>query len=48
MSEVNGYREAMEKMAKRLRDSGVPADKARKTAQDTARRHDQDQRDRRG
>lgn len=40
-----GYREAMERMERRLRESGVPADKARQTAQDTARRHDQQQRD---
>lgn len=40
-----GYREAMERMAKQLRDSGVPADKARKTAEETARRHDQRQSD---
>lgn len=40
-----GYREAMQRMEQRLRESGVPADKARKTAQDTARRHDQQQRD---
>lgn len=40
-----GYREAMQRMEKQLRDSGVPADKARQTAQDTARRHDQRERD---
>lgn len=40
-----GYREAMQRMERQLRESGVPADKARKTAQDTARRHDQQQRD---
>lgn len=40
-----GYREAMQRMEKQLRESGVPADKARKTAQDTARKHDQQQRD---
>ena len=40
-----GYREAMERMERQLRQSGVPADKARRTAQDTARRHDQQQRD---
>jgi len=45
VSERDGYREAMERMAKQLRDSGVPADKARKTAQDTARRADESQRD---
>jgi hypothetical protein len=40
-----GYREAMERMTKRLQDSGMTAEKARKTAQDTARKHDQQQRD---
>ncbi len=40
-----GYREAVERMAKQLRDSGVPPEKARQTAQDTARRHDQRERD---
>jgi hypothetical protein len=40
-----GYREAMERMERQLRQSGVPADKARRTAQDTARRHDEQQRD---
>lgn len=40
-----GYREAMERMQKQLRDSGVSADKARKVAEETARRHDQAQRD---
>ena len=45
MSERDGYREAMEKMARRLRDSGMSNDKARQVAQDTARRRDQDQRD---
>ena len=45
MSERAGYREAMERMAKRLRDSGMANDKARQVAQDTARRRDQDQRD---
>lgn len=43
--ERQGYREAMERMTKRLQDSGMPADKARRTAQDTARKHDQQQRD---
>ena len=45
MSERAGYREAMERMTKQLRESGMPADKARKTAQDTARRADQKQTD---
>ena len=40
-----GYREAMERMQKQLRDSGVSSDKARKVAEETARRHDQAQRD---
>lgn len=40
-----GYREAMERMQRQLRDSGVSADKARKVAEETARRHDQQQRD---
>ena len=40
-----GYREAMERMARQLRDSGMPADKARQTAQETARRQDQRERD---
>lgn len=40
-----GYREAMERMERQLRQSGVAADKARRTAQDTARRHDEQQRD---
>ena len=45
MSERAGYREAMERMTEQLRKSGMPADKARKTAQDTARRTDEMQRD---
>lgn len=45
MSERDGYREAMERMAKRLRDSGMTNDKARQVAQDTARRADQKQTD---
>lgn len=40
-----GYREAMERMQRQLRESGTPADKARKIAEETARRHDQAQRD---
>lgn len=43
MSERAGYREAMERMTKRLRESGMPADKARKVAQETARKADQKQ-----
>jgi hypothetical protein len=35
----------MERMTQRLRESGMPSDKARQVAQDTARRRDQDQRD---
>ena len=45
MSERAGYREAMERMTQRLRESGMASDKARQVAQDTARRRDQDQRD---
>ncbi len=45
MSERDGYREAMEKMARRLRDSGMASDKARQVAQDTARKADQKQTD---
>ena len=45
MSERPGYREAMERMQRQLRESGMPSDKARKVAEDTARRRDQDQRD---
>lgn len=40
-----GYREAMDRMTKQLRDGGMPADKARKVAQETARKHDQRQTD---
>ena len=43
MSERAGYREAMERMTQRLRESGMPSDKARQVAQDTARRADQKQ-----
>lgn len=45
MSERAGYREAMERMTKQLRESGMPADKARKVAQETARKADQKQTD---
>jgi hypothetical protein len=41
-----GYREAMNRMAKQLRDSGMPADKARKAAQEAALRQDRAERDR--
>lgn len=40
-----GYREAMERMQRQLREGGMPADKARKVAQETARKHDQRQSD---
>jgi hypothetical protein len=40
-----GYREAVDRMTKQLRDSGVSPDKARKAAEDAAKRHDQAQRD---
>ena len=43
MSERAGYREAMERMTQRLRESGMPRDKARQVAQDTARKADQKQ-----
>lgn len=43
MSERAGYREAMERMTQRLRESGMPSDKARQVAQDTARKADQKQ-----
>jgi hypothetical protein len=45
VSERAGYREAMERMQKQLRDSGMAGDKARKVAEDTARRADQKQTD---
>ena len=45
MSERDGYREAMERMAKRLRESGMTSDKARQVAQETARKADQKQSD---
>jgi hypothetical protein len=35
----------MERMTKQLRESGMPADKARKVAQETARKADQKQTD---
>ena len=43
MSERAGYREAMERMTQRLRESGMPSDQARQVAQDTARKADQKQ-----
>ena len=45
MSERAGYREAMERMQRQLRDSGMASDKARKVAEDQARRADQKQSD---
>jgi len=47
VSEINGYREAMERMQRQLRESGMSQDKARKIAEDTARRADQRERDKR-
>jgi len=43
--ERTGYREAMERMARQLRDGGMASDKARQTAQDAAKRQDQRERD---
>lgn len=45
--EKPGYRQAMENMTQRLVNSGVPADKARKAAQDAAQRADRKERDKR-
>ena len=45
MSERAGYREAMERMTQRLRESGMASDTARKVAQDTARKADEKQTD---
>lgn len=45
MSERAGYREAMDRMTQQLRDSGMASDKARKMAEDTARKADQKQSD---
>ena len=45
MSERAGYREAMDRMTKQLRDSGMASDKARKVAEDQARKADQKQTD---
>jgi ribosomal protein S16 len=35
-----GYREAMERMQRQLQQGGMPADKARQVAQETARKQD--------
>lgn len=45
--EKPGYRQAMERLTERLVNSGVPADKARKEAQDAAVRADRKERDKR-
>lgn len=45
MSERAGYREAMDRMTQRLRESGMASDKARKVAEDQARKADQKQTD---
>jgi hypothetical protein len=45
VSERAGYREAMERMQRQLRDSGMASDKARKVAEDQARKADQKQTD---
>ena len=45
MSERAGYREAMDRMTQQLRDSGMASDKARKVAEDQARKADQKQTD---
>ncbi len=45
--EKPAFRQAMERMTERLVNSGVPADKARKTAQDAAQRADRKERDKR-
>lgn len=45
MSERAGYREAMDRMTQRLRESGMNSDKARKVAEDTARKADRKQSD---
>lgn len=42
-----GYREAIDQMTKRLRESGVKPDKAREIARESARRHDAEQSERR-
>jgi pyrroline-5-carboxylate reductase len=45
--EKPAYRQAMERLTERLVNSGVPADKARKAAQDAAQRADRKERDKR-
>lgn len=45
--ELPKVRQAMERMTERLVNSGVPSDKARKTAQDAAVRADRKERDKR-
>lgn len=45
--EKPAYRQAMDRLTERLVNSGVPADKARKTAQDAAQRADRKERDKR-
>ena len=45
--EEPAYRQAMERLTERLVNSGVPADKARKAAQDAAQRADRKERDKR-
>ena len=45
--EKPAFRQAMERMTERLVNSGVPADKARKEAQDAAQRADRKERDKR-
>lgn len=45
--EIPKVRQAMERLTERLVNSGVPADKARKTAQDAAQRADRKERDKR-
>ena len=45
--EKPAIRQGMERMTERLVNSGVPADKARKVAQDAAQRADRRERDKR-
>jgi len=45
--EIPKVRQAMERMTERLVNGGMPADKARKTAQDAAVRADRKERDKR-
>lgn len=42
-----GGREAVERMTERLKQGGMAPEKARRTAEETARRYDQQQRDKR-